>query len=359
MNETLVSYAPPKRGRPLVGGVAAALEVAAVVGASVGAAMYAQKVIRPGLAETLGFGGGPQDLLAASWALLQQFGLQYGVLLLLVVATGVARRRTRPAAYAIGRGSLSWGGILCQGVMMGLVPGLPATALLLLQAYAPIGADTPMWAALREAPKDLSFWIFLAVGSFALVPLLEELTWRGYVLGRLTETLPAGAAVLAAAAPFALLHTQYASADPAMILAQVSVMVLSLAGAFVTLRTGTLWPAVIGHVIVNFPIELGIGWARLVLGLLAVIVFARPLLAEVSRWAAILLRRDTLQALPPLAIFGAVALGLRLLPGQALWIASATALAGLLAVAVVRSTWDGARGAAVREEASSGAARAP
>lgn len=349
MNEPLVSYTPPMRGRPLVGGVAAALEIAAVVGASVAAAMYAQTIIRPGLAETLGFGGGPQDLLAASWAMLQQFGLQYGVLLLLVVAVGVVRRRTRPAAYAIGRGPLSRRQIVRQGILLGLVAGLPATALLLLQAHAPIGADTPMWAALREAPKDLSFWIFLAVGSFALVPLIEELTWRGYVLGRLTETLPAGAAVLAAAAPFALLHTQYASADPAMIMAQVSC-------AFVTLRAGTLWPAVIGHAIVNFPIESGLGWAKLALGLLAVIVFARPLLAELSRWATIVLRRDTLQALPLLAIFGAVALGLRLLPGHALWIASATALAGLLAALVVRSTWDDACGPAIRNEESSGAA---
>jgi membrane protease YdiL (CAAX protease family) len=356
VNETLVSYAPPKRGLPLLGGVAAALEVAAVVGASVAAAMYAQSVIRPGLAETLGFHGGPQDLFAAAWVLLQQFGVQYGVLLLLVVATGVVRRRSRPAAYAIGRGALSRGEIVRQGLLLGLVAGLPATALLLLQAHAPIGADTAMWGALRAAPKDLSFWIFLAVGSFALVPLLEELTWRGYVLGRLTEALPAGAAVLAAAAPFALLHTQYASADPAMILAQGSVMVLSLAGAFVTLRSGTMWPAVIGHAIVNFPIELGIGWVRLALGLLAVIVLARPLLAELSRWATILWRRDTLQALPPLAIFAAVTLGLRLLPGQALWIAGATALAGLLAVVAVRSTWDDAGGARVRDGESRGAA---
>ncbi|HEX8569448.1 MAG TPA: CPBP family intramembrane glutamic endopeptidase [Caulobacteraceae bacterium] len=354
MTEALVNYAPPERARPLLGGVAAALEISALVGSSVAAAVYAQGVIRPGLGQALGFGGGTQDLLAAAWALLQQFSLQYGALLVLVAAVGFVRRRVRPAAYALGRGSLGAGQIIRQGVVLGLVAGLPATVLLLLQTHAPIGTDTPMWAALRDAPKDLSFWAFLAVGSFALVPLLEELTWRGYVLGRLTEAVAPGAAVLAAAAPFALLHTQYASADPAMILAQVSVMTFSLAGAFLTLRTGTLWPAVIGHFVLNFPIEFGVGWVRLALGVVVIVVFARPLLREVSRWAKILFRRDTLQALPLLAVFAAVGLGARLLPAHAPWILGAAAVAGLASAVMFRSAWSQPRGGARPDEADAG-----
>ena len=340
MLDQIIAYAPPRRKTSLRSALAAALEVTLVVGGSIAGVLLAQSLIEGDLVGALGLTGGGADLFSASWILVQQFAVQYGALLILVVGVGLWRRRRGLRSYALGRGDLSARQIVRYGVLLGLVAGIPATTVLMLQQYAPIGVDTPMWAALRSAPKDLSFWTFMAVASFALVPLLEEVTWRGYILGRFSEVLGPGAAVVATAIPFTLLHSQYASADPAMILASVSVLVLSLATGLATMRTGTIWPAVIAHAIINSPIEGMLGWVRVAATIAAVLFFARAIASEARIWFGILFRRDTLAASLPLVVMLAAAAAALLLPApQRWWVTAAIVLAAVVAVAADRSAW--------------------
>jgi membrane protease YdiL (CAAX protease family) len=339
MSDQIIAYAPHHRKSSLRSTLAAALEVTLVLSGSIGAVVLTQSLIQGDLAAALGLMSGIPDLFSASWILLQQFTVQYGLLLILVTAIGLWRRRTGLRSYALGTGDLSARQIVRYGVLLGLVAGIPATAVLMLQQYASIGADTPMWAALRSAPKDLSFWTFMAIGSFALVPLLEEITWRGYVLGRFSEVLGPGAAVVVAAIPFALLHTQYASADPLMILASFSVFVLSFATCLATIRTGTVWPAVVAHAIINSPIEGVLGWIRLVAIIVALIFFARSIASEARIWFSIVFRRGTLRAVLPLLVMSAAAATLMMPDPLQWWLITGFVLAALVAIASDRSAW--------------------
>jgi len=339
MTAPRIAYQPDNRRTGFLPALGGGLEVVTLIGASTAAAVLAQQFITPSLGETLGLGGGERDLFAGSWSLLQMFGLQYGILLGLALVFGLLRGRRSARSYALGKGNLSTVGIFKWGIALGLIAGAPGTLVLFLQDVAPIGQDTPIWAALREAPRDLSFWTFLFVGSFGLVPLVEELTWRSYAIGRLTETLAPGAAILFTAVPFALLHVQYASTDPAMIATGVSVMIVSLAFAFATVRTGSVWPVIIGHAITNFPADAWLGAVQLALALVLLVMFARPIAGEVRQWGAILFRWSTLWALAILAPIGAVAALTLTFQAYALWIAAAMLVLTLVLGLVYRSAW--------------------
>lgn len=332
-------YQPDNRRFSLFPALAGGLEVVALIGASTAAAVFAQQTASPGLGETLGLGGGDADLMAASGVILRMFAFQYGVLLGLALLFGLARGRRSARSYALGKGNLSTVGIVKWGIALGLIAGAPGTLVLFLQDVAPIGQDTPIWAVLREMPRDTSYWTFLFVGSFGLVPLVEELTWRSYAIGRLTESLAPGAAILFTAVPFALLHVQYASADPAMIATSVSVMLVSLAFAFATVRTGTVWPAVIGHAITNFPADAWLGAIQLVLALVLLVLFRRPIGREIAQWARLMVRWSTLQALVVLTPFIAFAAAATVFQPYAIWIGVALLAGALVTGLIWRSAW--------------------
>jgi len=339
MASSSVEFEPPNRKFKLIPTFSGGLEVVLLIGASTGAAIAAQSMFTPSLGEALGLAGGEQNLLGGAWTLLRIFAIQYGVLIGLAALFGILRGRRSLKSHALGKGKLSTSGIFKWGIALGLIAGAPATLVLFLQDVAPIGQDTPIWAALREAPWDLRFWTFLFVGSFGLVPLLEEFTWRGYALGRMTEVVAPGAAILFTAVPFALLHVQYASADPAMVATSISVMFVSLALAFATLRTGTIWPAVIAHAITNFPADSWLGAIQLGLAVLVLIVFIRPITAEVSKWLALFFRWTTLQAIVALAPVLALVAVAMTFQTYALWIGLAAFVLSLGLGLAYRSTW--------------------
>jgi membrane protease YdiL (CAAX protease family) len=335
-----VSFVPSESRPSSFGGIRAAGEIAFVMGSSFVAAMLIQAAIKPSLAQSISDGAGPPDLLAASSAMLQQFAAQYGTLLALVLLIGWWRGRRAARAYALTSAKLSPRKMVRYGVALGLLAGLPATVLLLIQEYSPIGAEPPLWTALRAAPKDVSFWIFMAVGSFAVVPVVEELAWRGYVLGRFTEAIAPGAAVVATAVPFALAHTQYSSFDPAMIFATLALLLLSFAITLATIRTGSVWPAVIGHAIINFPIHGLLGPAKLIAALLMLMFFWKEIVSELRSWARILFYKDTFQAIPALlTVAGFLAVLLWSMSVNRPVIAIGLAVVALATIAFSRSAW--------------------
>ncbi|WP_394693056.1 CPBP family intramembrane glutamic endopeptidase [Hyphobacterium sp.] len=339
MTSPHIAFEPANRTFRIVPAFAGGLEVVLLIGASTGAAIMAQSLFTPSLGEALGLAGNEQNLLGGAWTMLRIFAIQYGVLIGLAALFGLLRGRRSLKSHALGKGNLSTLGILKWGAALGLIAGAPATLVLFLQDVAPFGQDTPVWAALREAPWDMRFWTFLFVGSFGLVPLLEEVTWRGYALGRMTEVIAPGAAILFTSVPFALLHVQYASTDPAMIATSISVMIVSLTLAFATLRTGTIWPAVIGHAITNFPADSWLGAVQLGLAVLVLIVFIRPIASEVGKWLALFFRWTTLQAFVALVPVIALAVLAMTFQANAMWIGLAAFVVTLGLGLIYRSAW--------------------
>lgn len=134
-----------------------------------------------------------------------------------------------------------------------------AAGLLVLAVWA--GVDSP-WLRLPDskgyAPVDAAghiLWGWAAIriaGSAIVVPVMEELFWRNFVMRWLDESkflgvLPAAItwrAVVISSAAFALEHTElFAGA------------VAGLAYALLYRHSGRLWPAIIAHGVTN----LGLG----------------------------------------------------------------------------------------------------
>lgn len=335
-----IKFAPPLEKRHWLLAASGVLETALLVGASIVAALLVQRTWSPGLGEALGLtNGAAPDFLAAGAAIGVQFAAQYGAMVVLIIVLGWARGRTRLRHYAIASPKQGWRHATQSGILAGLLVGLIPALVFVLQDVAPIGQDTPLWAVLREAPWDWKFWLFMAAGSFVLPPLLEEFAWRGYVLGRLSEGFAPGAALTMTTLVFAMLHVQYLRADAAMALTLVGLILASLAFGFLTLRSGSLIPAIIAHVIINFPLPTEGNIAKIVLGLGALIMFRHAIGAELKIWARTIWSAATLAVLP--AILGVTALiaAAVLIPNGHYWVGGLSI--GLLVVVsfLKRSAW--------------------
>ena len=118
----------------------------------------------------------------------------------------------------------------------------------------------------------------MAVGSFALIPVVEELFFRGYFLGNLHRRFSALWVITLSALVFALVHLQYVSADFFALYNLVAVFLVGVAYAWSVYFTRSLLPAITGHAFGNLPQPLE--WAPYEVGLLlpgvAILVWLVP-----------------------------------------------------------------------------------
>ncbi|MEQ1808991.1 MAG: CPBP family intramembrane glutamic endopeptidase [Terricaulis sp.] len=336
-----IAFAPPRDNRHWLLAASGTLETALVVGVSIVAALLVQQSLSPNLGEALGLtNGAAPDFLAASAAITVQFVAQYGAMAALIILFALVRGRTRLRHYAIAAPREGWRRTINSGVVAGLLVGLIPALVFVLQDVAPIGQNTPLWAVLREARSDWTFWLFMAAGSFVLPPLLEEFAWRGYALGRLSEGFSPGGALVMTTLVFAMLHVQYLRADAAMALTLVGLILASLAFGFLTLRSGSLVPAIIAHVIINFPLPTEGNMAKIALGLGVLIVFRRAIGAELKIWGRTIWSAATLAVLPAIVVIGALIAAAMLIPNGPYWIGGLSL--GLLVVLLFlkRSAWE-------------------
>lgn len=276
-------FTPAQPRLDVVQKLLALIECAGVIAATTLAALAVQPIISPGLGETLGLlDQSPPDYLASSLAMAKQFAAQYGAALALVAVLALARRRPAGRGHALSGTPFGAGKLLVLGIAAGLIASIPAQAIFLAKEIWPLGEDTVLWRVMESNPWDWTFWIFAATASFALVPLLEELMWRSYVLGRLTEAFRPGAALAVSTLVFAGLHVQYlASGDVLGYATMASVIFAAVIFSATTLTTGSIVPAIIAHAILNTPMNFEFGAARLALGVVVLMfcfrIFSRYL----------------------------------------------------------------------------------
>lgn len=91
--------------------------------------------------------------------------------------------------------------------------------------------------------EDLSSPWLLLVGGIVVAPVVEELFFRGFVFAGLRERYGWRKAGLISAGLFAVLHFQ-----PLMVL---PILLLGMIFAYLYHRSGSIWPAVIVHVLTN------------------------------------------------------------------------------------------------------------
>lgn len=235
------------------------------------------------------------DLVPAAGMLAGALLVRYGVILLLAWGIGRWHRGRTVRAWGVTRGGHTAGWLVGAGLLLFAVGGLVPKLLFFLATDAGLGGGPAGWALL-DRRWDAGFWIYMAAGSFLLVPIVEELLFRGYVQGRLAEDFGAGAAVWITAAAFTVSHTQYFGARPMLAALLLALFAGALLLGWMRLATGSLLPPVIAHALGNVPTA-GVWSVAALVGMAAlVIAFRRPVLRSARGMTDVLRAPGTARA---------------------------------------------------------------
>jgi len=246
------------------------------------------------------------DFLRLSWTVGANLLLRYGVVLGLAFLVGWWHRRRPVEAYGV----TTAGGPLRVHVKTGLflfaVGGFLPRLLFFLKSYLPLGRGPQHWALLEDSGSP-EFWLYMAVSSYGLVPILEELFARGYVQTRLTEDFGPAAAILMTALFFTFSHRQYFIASPLGLGMLAAILFSAIIGGYVRHRTGSLLPGIVAHALGNVPVR---GMAQpVVLGLMLVlVVLSRRRIARYAKelWRDVAVREATAAVVPAIVVLGLV-----------------------------------------------------
>jgi membrane protease YdiL (CAAX protease family) len=197
------------------------------------------------------------DLLEMSKNLASILLLQYGGIMFLALTIGWWHRKRRISEYGV---TTARQPILKQvwiGVVLFAVAQLPVKLLIAIDHVIPLGAKavTQNIASMLDW-SDFKFWVFMAVGSFLLIPLVEEFFYRGYVQVRLGEDFDAPTAILVTALFFEFSHGQYyLTLSPWTVGMLLTGVFSSLAWGYIFYRTRSLIAPIVAHVLINFPVR--------------------------------------------------------------------------------------------------------
>src|ERR1700690_4143540 len=124
------------------------------------------------------------DFIAMSVGWLQVICVQYACLLPPAFAIGWWRRRLRLRHYGVTRAGKPVLQLVFLGLLVFALVALLIKLLSLAKRLIPLESGPAYWALLDKSWTP-SFWLFMAVSSFAVTPMLEELFYRGYCQTRL------------------------------------------------------------------------------------------------------------------------------------------------------------------------------
>ena len=179
---------------------------------------------------------------------------QYAGYFLLIFPINWWYRWRGPASYGLTRAGRSWTALLLAGLATVALSAWPAFSIELINVIHRLGETAP-W---RQALFDMSwrrweFWLFSAVLSWALIPVVEELFFRGYCQRRLAEDWGDGPAIVGTACLFTFAHTQYQIPNAYNAGMIVSLLMLAIGFGVVFAWTRSLIPSMIAHAIINVP----------------------------------------------------------------------------------------------------------
>jgi membrane protease YdiL (CAAX protease family) len=194
------------------------------------------------------------DLLVATRQMAILLLIQYVGYFALIIPLNWWHRRTGPASYGLTTAGRSWKSLLAIGFAAACLSEWPVLLHTVVDAIHPLGATVP-W---RQAFFDMSwhrwqFWLFAGVASYAVIPVVEELFFRGYCQRRLAEDWGDAAAVLGVACLFTVSHGQYLIANLYNVTMVVSVFALALGVGIVFAWTRSLIPGMLLHAISDVP----------------------------------------------------------------------------------------------------------
>jgi membrane protease YdiL (CAAX protease family) len=229
------------------------------------------------------------DLLEMSKALAAILLLQYGGIMLPAFAIGWWYRRRRVADYGVTTAKQPVLKHVWIGVLLFAVSELPSRLLAAIDHVIPLGAKAVTQnIAYSLNWSDFRFWVFMAVGSFALVPLVEELFYRGYVQTRLGDDFDAPTAILVTALFFEFSHGQYyLTLSPWTIGMLLTGVFSALAWGYIFYRTRSLIAPIVAHVLVNFPTRGAADFIIPIVMFAAVLIYRKQIMEAFRAFGAI------------------------------------------------------------------------
>ena len=194
------------------------------------------------------------DLLLASRQMLAALMIQYFAYFLIIIPINWWHRRRGAASYGLTRAGRSWKTLFLAGLATASLCEWPVAVHSLVNAFHPLGATVP-W---RQAFFDMSwrrwqFWLFAGIMSYALIPVVEELIFRGYYQRRLAEDWSDGPAIAGATCLFTFAHGQYLIANLYNVTMIATLLISALGFGVVYAWTRSLIPSMIAHSIIDIP----------------------------------------------------------------------------------------------------------
>jgi membrane protease YdiL (CAAX protease family) len=226
--------------------------------------------------------GSQPDFLKMAWVTGGDLLIKYGLLFGLAFAIGWWHRKRKLKAYGLTRGGFSTGYLILIGIVLFAMSGFLPKLFFIMNRYVFLGEGPRHWSVLA-GQTSLAFWVFMAVSSFALVPVVEELFARGYMQTRLTEDFGPGAAILIIAFIFAFSHSQYYKLEMMSIGMLVSIILGSIFMGYVFYKTRSLLPVIIAHAIGNIPMRGGQAETFVFLSMVAVMIIFGKQIAQFGK----------------------------------------------------------------------------
>jgi membrane protease YdiL (CAAX protease family) len=211
--------------------------------------------------------------------------VQYAGIMLPAFLIGWWHRRRGASGYGLTTARQPIRSLILTGVTAFAIASLPAKLLTMIDRFIPLGPK----AVTQEIVYglnwgELGFWVFTAVGSFLLVPILEELFYRGYVQNRLAEDFDAPSAILITALFFTFSHSQYyllfSAWNTGMLL---STLFAALVWGYIFHRTRSLLLVMIAHALVNFPVRGLADFVVPILMVVLIVIYRREIVRHVKQ----------------------------------------------------------------------------
>jgi membrane protease YdiL (CAAX protease family) len=195
------------------------------------------------------------DLVLASRQLFIALVLIYLSYFLLIIPITLWNGQRGVSPYGLTRAGLPWKTLLTVALATSALTQWPVLVHGLVDAVHPLGPMAP-W---RQAFFDMSwhrwqFWLFAGVLSYAVIPIVEELLFRGYCQQRLAKDWGDGPAIVAVACMFTFSHKQYLIANAYNITQLASLFILAIGLGVAFAWTRSLFPSMVAHAIINVPL---------------------------------------------------------------------------------------------------------
>jgi membrane protease YdiL (CAAX protease family) len=193
------------------------------------------------------------ELITAARQFLILLVFQYAGYFLLIIPIGWWYRHRGPSAYGLTKASHTWIALVLAGLGTAALSEWFVLGIGFLNSLHP--SKTAPW---RQAFFDMSwrrweFWLFSAVMSWALIPVLEELFFRGYCQRRLAEDWGNGPAIIATACLFTFEHTQYQIPNVYNVGMILGLFLSAVGFGVIFAWTRSLFPAIVAHMIFDIP----------------------------------------------------------------------------------------------------------